>query len=456
MRSIFLLLFLVVQSCISIGQTFEGNWKGELMIQGQVLPLLFEIQKDKTNWSAFMISPAQSNTKFPVTTISVREDSIFIDVRNIGLSYHGVKKGDIIEGKFKQGAFETTMNLSKYGNLEKPISALVRSQVVSPPYSYDTLAVRIRNDFDNITLAGTLTFPKKKGQYPAVLLLTGSGPQNRDEELFGHKPFRILADYLTRNGIVVLRVDDRGVAESTGNFENSTIENFSKDAISAFNYLKKMPQVDKRRVGIIGHSEGALIAELLAGQHLPDLGFIGLLAGPSFSIDKMMVEQLYAVGKAAGISESELSKARVINTRNFEIVKSELPTAEAYQQLVDNMLKTGIRADNKQMERELLTMLAPAYRYFMRIEPEKYIENITIPVFAAFGTLDVQVPSDLNVKSLHNHLPKNTQTVLKEYDGMNHLFQKAETGQLSEYAKIEETINPQVMKDLATWIKGLK
>ena len=252
-----------------------------------------------------------------------------------------------------------------------------------------------------------------------------------------------------------MRVDDRGVGQSTGDFSNSTIENFSKDAISAFDYLKKLPQVDKAKVGIIGHSEGGLIAELLAGQHLPDLAFIVSLAGPSFSIDQLMVEQLYAVGKASGMTEQDLIKARTINTRNFAIVKSDLNTQDAYQQLLQNMSMANIGNSNKQMERELLTMLAPAYRYFMRIEPERYIAQIKVPVFAAFGTLDVQVPSTQNLKSLYNLLPKNSKTVLKEYKGLNHLFQKATTGQVSEYMDIQETMNPQVMTDVAEWINGL-
>lgn len=451
MRFIYVLIVLIMQSCVSNAQTFEGNWRGELQVQGQSMPLLFEFQKQNNNWIGYMQSPSQSPAKLPISVIRIKDDSIAIQMTNIGLSYEGFRFGEVIRGKFKQGSFEARMDLSrsKPKELEK---VSVRTQVVLPPYPYDTTSVRIKNTYDNIELAGTLTYPKKKGKYPAVLLLTGSGAQNRDEELFGHKPFRVLADYLTRNGIVVLRVDDRGVGESTGDFGMSTIENFSKDAITAFEYLKNQPQVDKRKVGIIGHSEGALIAELLAGQHLSGLSFIALLAGPTFSIDKMMVEQLYAVGKAAGMSEIDLANARKINERNFAIVKSDLDTKEAYKALLDNMKIVTMDSD-KRMERELLTMLAPAYRYFMRIEPEKYIERIKIPVFAAFGTLDVQVPSDANLKSLYYHLPKNSKHVFKEYEGMNHLFQKAKTGQLSEYAKIEETINLRVLKDVTEWIK---
>lgn len=456
MKNIYLLIFVVLQSCYSTAQTFEGSWNGELAIQGQRLPLIFDFTYTNNVWRGVMQSPAQSNVKIPISNIVVVDDSIALEVKAIGLTYHGVKNKNTIDGVFKQGSIQNKLQLhfAEFPPVETKI--VKRSQVVLPPYSYDTTAVRIKNTFDNIELAGTLTYPQKKGKYPAVLLLTGSGPQNRDEEVFGHQPFRVLADYLTRNGIVVLRVDDRGVGESTGDFGSSTIENFSKDAISAFNFLKKQPQVDANKVGILGHSEGGLIAVLLAGQHLPGLSFIVSLAGPTFSIDKMMVAQLYAIGKASGMTDDALEQAVKVNEKNFSIVRSNLPTDEAYQQLLKNMASVQIDPNsNKQMERELLTMLAPAYRYFMRIEPEPFIAKIKIPVFAAFGSLDVQVPANVNLKSLHDRLPRNSKSVLKEYEGMNHLFQKAKTGLVPEYSKIEETINPQVMKDIAIWIKGL-
>ena len=454
MRVLCFLLFFILQSCIGNAQTFEGTWKGSLVIQGQNLPLVFTLESNNGSWKGFMQSPAQSTAKIPISKIVVNKDSIHISVGAIGLVYNGIRFKDSISGVFRQGGFESALPLIRQssGEIRK---VLARSQVVNPPYLYDTTDVKIINKYDNVELAGTLTYPKKKGKYPAVLLLTGSGPQNRDEEIFGHQPFKVLADYLTKNGIVVLRVDDRGIGQSSGNFANSTIENFSKDAISAFDYLKKQPQVDKNKVGMIGHSEGGLIAELLAGQRLPDLSFIVLLAGPSFSIDKLMVEQLYAIGKAEGLSEESLARAKVINERNFEIVKGKLDTEEAYKQLQANMFREAVGNDNKQLDRELMAMLHPSYRYFMRIEPERYLTSIQIPVFAAFGSLDVQVPADPNMKSLEELLPKNAKHVIVNYPGLNHLFQTAKTGKVAEYAEIPETFNLKVMSDISTWINSL-
>ncbi|TJZ60564.1 alpha/beta fold hydrolase [Sphingobacterium olei] len=321
----------------------------------------------------------------------------------------------------------------------------------SVPHSYDTLEVVFTNTYDDVQLAGTLSFPKQRGSFPAVILLTGSGAQNRDEEILGHKPFKVIADYLTQRGIVVLRYDDRGVGRSTGQFDNSTIGDFSKDALAALSFLKKQAQVDVHKIGFIGHSEGGLIAALLAGQNVLDLSFIVSLAGPAVSIDQLMVDQLYAIGKAAGMSEPALEAARKINEKNFAIVKSDLGNQEAYQGLMENMKMVPGFVENP----DLLAMVSPAYRYFLRIEPEKYLKKIRIPVFAAFGSLDVQVPSTRNLESLHRLLPKNPKSVLKEYEGLNHLFQQAKTGQVTEYAQIKETFNERVLRDMADWITNL-
>lgn len=318
-------------------------------------------------------------------------------------------------------------------------------------YPYDTLEVVFTNAYDDVQLAGTLSFPKKVGKYPAVILLTGSGAQNRDEEISGHKPFKVITDYLTQRGIVVLRYDDRGVGKSTGQFDNSTIGDFSKDALAALAFLKKQNQVDARKIGFIGHSEGGLIAALLAGQNMRDLSFIMSLAGPAISIDQLMVDQLYAIGKTSGMSEPALEAARRINEKNFAIVKGDLNNREAYKGLMENMKMVPGFTEHA----DLLAMVSPAYRYFLRIEPEKYLKKITIPVFAAFGSLDVQVPSTRNLESLHRLLPRNPKSVLKEYEGLNHLFQQAQTGRVAEYAEIKETFNERVLSDMADWITNL-
>lgn len=453
MKYLSIVLFLVLQSCVGYSQDLIGIWSGKLDFGVQKLSFVVHINQTDGKWIAKADSPDQSAFGIPFQ-IDVKGDSIFLNnPKGISLKLKHGYDGKL-KGHFSQNGMTIPVVLEKGAAVIQPKSS-VKFQTPKPPYVYDTVDVVIPNTYSDINLAGTITKPKAKGKYPAVILVTGSGPQDRDETLFGHKPFKVLADYLTQNGIIVLRYDDRGVGKSDGSFEKSTIDDFSKDALSALDFLKKQPNVDINKIGIIGHSEGGLIANLLSGQGVPNVSFIVTLAAPTIPIRDLMVEQLYSVGKSEGMSEFQLAMAKEINKKNFDVVKSNLGTEEAYAQLKKNMNILEESDKNAAIRKEMLTLLAPAYRYFVRIDPTNFIKKIYIPVFGAFGTLDVQVPSTLNLRGYHDNLPKNSKTVLKEYDGMNHLFQKAKTGKVSEYAQIDETINEQVLKDIVGWIKGL-
>ena len=453
MKYLSIVLFLVLQSCVGFSQDLIGIWSGKLDFGVQKLSFVVHINQTDGKWIAKADSPDQSAFGIPFQ-IDVKGDSIFLNnPKGISLKLKH-SEDDKLKGHFSQNGMTIPVVLVKGAVIIQPKSS-VKFQTPKPPYAYDTVDVVIPNIYSDINLAGTITKPKAKGKYPAVILVTGSGPQDRDETLFGHKPFKVLADYLTQNGIIVLRYDDRGVNKSGGSFEKSTIDDFSKDALSALDFLKKQPNVDINNIGIIGHSEGGLIANLLAGQGVPNLSFIVTLAAPTIPIRDLMVEQLYSVGKSEGMSEFQLAMAKEINKKNFDVVKSNLNTDEAYVQLKKNMNIVEETDKNAAIRKEMLTLLAPAYRYFVRIDPTNFIKKIYIPVFGAFGTLDVQVPSTLNLRGYYDNLPKNSMTVLKEYDGMNHLFQRANTGKVSEYAQIDETINEQVLEDIAGWIKGL-
>lgn len=452
MRAILVLVVFCLYSCQGISQSFEGIWRGEVHVQGTALPLVFELQ-DVDGWSGTLQSPAQTQMKFPLSIVYVDVDSIYVEASSMGLSYGGRMQADgqQIVGKFKQGGLQLELIL-KRGEGEEVVQN--RPQEPHPPYSYDTVDVRFRNEIDDVELAGTITQPKEKGKYPAVVLVTGSGPQNRDEEIMGHRPFKVMADYLTRSGIVVLRYDDRGVGESEGNFVQSTIGNFSKDATAALAFLKSQEKVDENQVGIIGHSEGGLIAFLMAGQHVSDMNFGISLAGPAIPMDSLMVLQLYHVGKSQGMNEEQLEAVRPVNRQNFAIIKSDISAAIAKERLLENMKDvTGGNATG--LEREIQVMLMEPYRYFIRIDPVPFIQKIQIPLFAAFGEKDVQVPHAENMESLTDHLPNHPKTVIKMYSGLNHLFQPADTGAVGEYAQIETTIDEQLLKDIVSWIKEL-
>lgn len=453
MKYLSLVVFLVLQSCIGYSQDLIGSWSGKLDFGTAKLTFVVHLSQEGGQWKAKADSPDQGAYGIPFR-IEVKGDSVFLtNPQGISLRLKQLEKVHL-KGHFSQNGITIPVALTRSVALSERKSA-VKYQTPKLPYAYDTLDVIIPNDYTNLKLSGTITQPKATGKYPAVILITGSGPQDRDETLFGHKPFKVLADYLTRHGIVVLRYDERGVGASEGSYATATIDDFSKDALAALAFLKKQKNVDINKVGIIGHSEGGLIANLLAGQGVPNVSFIVTLAAPTISIRDLMVEQLYAVGKSEGMSEFQLAMAKEINKKNFDVVKSDLNTEEAYAQLKKNLNILEESNQNAAMRKEILMMLTPAYRYFLRIDPQEFIRKIYIPVFGAFGTLDVQVPSTLNLRGYHDYLPKNTKTVLKEYEGMNHLFQKAQTGKVSEYAQLEETMNTQVLKDIAEWINGL-
>ncbi|SFS58799.1 alpha/beta hydrolase family protein [Sphingobacterium wenxiniae] len=452
MRNYLVFILLLVQSCLGYSQSFEGTWRGDLKIQGMALPLVFHLQGETKEWKGSMESPAQSKAQIPLSSVRVEQDSIFIEVAAIGLRFQGrLLDNEKLEGQVLQNGMKLPIVMSRPENVS---NKRLRPQTPTAPYPYDTLDVRFKNTFDAEELAGTITMPRSEGKFPAVVLVTGSGPQDRNSEIFGHQIFKVVADYLTRNNIIVLRYDERGIGQSKGNYTTSTINEFSKDVISAVDFLKSQEKVDVNRVGIIGHSEGGLIATLIAGQHSADIDFIGVLAGPAISIDSLMVLQAYEIGKNAGMSENYLEQVRNINRKNYALVKSDLSAEHAYLQILENT-EVIIPDPTQSQKDEIKMMMRPAYRYFMRIDPVPFIQQIKIPVYAAFGGKDIQVPFAPNMESLSDNLPKNDRHLLKVYDGLNHLFQKAETGAVSEYVEIEETFNEVVLSDLAGWINSL-
>ncbi|PVH24927.1 alpha/beta hydrolase family protein [Sphingobacterium corticibacter] len=450
MRIAFIILLTLFYSCRGVSQSFEGAWKGDLAVPTGSLPLHFSLQKGDT-WTGTMRSPSQTRLDFKLNVIEVAGDSIHLQSAALGMSYKGriSADGEHVEGTFRQGNYTAPLRLGRYDSTQ----TVKRPQEPVAPFPYNVKEVTFENTASEVTLAGTLTQPKAPGKYPALILVSGSGPQNRNSELEGHKPFEVLADYLTRQGVVVLRYDDRGVAQSTGNFLQSNIGDFSRDALAGLRFLKAQATVDSTRVGMIGHSEGGLISLLLAGQHAPDLKFIVSLAGPSLPIDSLMVLQLYHVGKSQGMSEKQLAKVRPINRKNFEVVKSDLPAPKAMTQLLENMKSVGGASGT--LRKELQVMLLEPYRYFMRIDPVPFIQKINIPLYAAFGEKDVQVPAKENQESLVANLAGNPQSRIKTYANLNHLLQPAKTGGLQEYYTIETTIDPTLLKDIADWIKGL-
>lgn len=451
-----------------------GDWSGAIEAGGQKLPLVFHIGREGDGLTATMDSPAQGAAGIPVDEVSFEGATLELVMNALAARYTGelTESGDAIVGTFRQGGQELDLRLTPVEEGQEqadelpPAAAPRRPQHPEPPYPYDTEDVRFVNEDAGVELAGTVTRPQGPGPFPAVVLVSGSGQQNRDEEIFGHKPFLVLADALTRAGIAVLRYDDRGVGGSGGGetLPTATSRDFAGDAAYALRFLMERPYVDRDRTGLVGHSEGALIAAMIAGsveevptgaEPLPidvDPAFVVMLAGNGVPGDELLMLQSAAVLRAAGASEDAVQQAARANRRLYDIVLADIPREEAAEQIAQIMGELGMNED--QIHAQQQQLLAPWFEFFLRYDPEEAVRRIDVPVLALVGELDVQVPPEQNIPALRDALeaaPTNDYAV-RELEGLNHLLQPAQTGGVDEYAKIETTIAPEALDLMSGWI----
>jgi hypothetical protein len=338
-----------------------------------------------------------------------------------------------------------------------------RPQMPKEPFPYRQQEVTFTNDRDAVTLAGTLTYPSAAGRFPAVVLVTGSGPQDRDESVFGHKPFLVIADLLTRQGIAVLRFDDRGIGRSTGDFSAATTADFARDARAAVAFLQAHPRVESRRTGIVGHSEGALIATMLASQ-MDQLAHVILLAGPGLPGDEILRSQTRAIAEAEGADQAELDAELKLMDTLVQAVKDGASSEQLDALLGQRVDKKKTTADREGAEAEstvaalraqLPRLSSPWFRYFLTYDPRPDLRRAKCPTLALNGEKDLQVLARLNIPKIEAALRDSECgnfrcLVLKD---LNHLFQKASTGSPTEYVEIEETFSPAAVQIIADWIK---
>jgi uncharacterized protein len=338
-----------------------------------------------------------------------------------------------------------------------------KPQEPNRPYPYLDEEVIYENKAAKVTLAGTFTRPKEGSPFAAVLLITGSGKQDRDETMMGHKPFLVLADYLTRKGIAVLRVDDRGAGKSSGDFAASTSADFATDVEAGIAYLKSRPDVDPKRIGLIGHSEGGLIAPMVAARNA-DVAYIVLLGGQGLTGEEVMVLQGQKLMKIQGATETQLATQKRVQEKLFAIVKAEADPAEREKKLrqtleaeieplkgkdqpMSDAVKQGIAA-------QLRMLKGPWLRFFLTYDPRVALRKVRCPVLAMVGDKDAQVLPKENLREIEMALKAggNSDFTIKELPGMNHLFQVCKTGDVMEYATIEETISPLALELIGSWI----
>ena len=445
MKAIFFFLGFFCINVLSVySQDIVGKWYGQADLGVMKLRIEFDIQSSGEGYTATMLSPDQSSQEIPATSVTWEEDTLTINVAPIAFTYIGKLSADKLEGSFSQMGNRFKLDLSR----DKP--AINRPQNPQPPFPYKEEKIVFQNKEVGIELAGTLTLPESGKNAPAVVLVTGSGPQNRDEEIMGHKPFLVLADYLTRRGIAVLRYDDRGFGESGGVYATASIVDFASDARAAIEYLKSREEIDKGKVGILGHSEGGCVAFILAAQQIPS--FIIAMAGPGIPGRELMNLQRAALLKANGATDDFISEYNRVLDKASELAITISDKEELKEKLMQLLAGTPLAGSGNQLIEQLST---PGMVSLLQFNPEGFYPRIQCPVLALNGGKDVQVIADENIEAIANGLEKagNKKVETKIYPELNHLFQTATTGLPVEYGQIEETISPQVLKDIADWIK---
>lgn len=441
-------------------QEITGKWNGMLKVKGMELRIVFNIARQGDAYTATMDSPDQGAFDIPMTSAEFKNPDIKLTHSAAMIVYSGKLEEGQIKGTFNQAGQSFPMDLSRE-TIEKV--EIVKPQDPEKPYPYISEDVLIQNLKDSVTLAGTITLPSKEGKFPAVILVSGSGPQNRNEDIFGHKPFLILSDFLTRNGIAVLRYDDRGTASSKGNYSTATSADFATDAMSAINYLKSRPEINSQKIGIIGHSEGGIIAPMLAANY-NEIAFIVLMAGTGVQGNELLLMQQEAIGKVSGLTDDELKMMREVNSKQFDIIVNATSTDSIRPRLV-NYLKQYLKeypeaqrpegmTDDQYVEMSIAQLTTPWMVNFMRYNPTTDLAKVKCPVLAINGSKDLQVPAKVNLASIEKAVKSggNNDVTIIELEGLNHLFQECETGSPMEYTQIQQTISPNAMDEILKWI----
>ena len=454
-------------------QSVSGNWEGTLNVQGTELPVIFHIKKDSSNnLTATFDSPKQNAYNLPCSDVITKDDSLILMMKMVNGRYEGLLSADkkTAIGKWFQGNNNLPLTLKKTSDV-LTVKEFKRPQTPKPPFSYQIEEVVYFNADKSIQFGATFTYPSKTAGkiYPTVLLITGSGQQDRDETIFDHKSFAVIADYLTRQGIAVLRVDDRGKGKTTGDYSQSTSADFALDAAAGINYLKSRRETDSLNLGIIGHSEGGMIALIVAAKR-KDIRFIVLLAGPAIPIINLMEQQSVDVAASTGVSATDLELYRPLYKNMVMAVIKEKDTAIATKNATDvfnywqNKTTPAVVKNTTGVtdEKSKATFIAvfvqqlqqPWFKYFMQFNPEDYLSKVQCAVLALNGEKDIQVAAAPNLACIHKILSKNNNRNFKTQvlPGLNHLFQHCNKCSVDEYAELEETFAPEDLQIMTEWI----
>lgn len=445
---------------------FAGSWLGSLNVGAMQLRMRFEFGESDGALDARVFSVDQGNAEVPVESVTLAGATVAIAMPVAGAMYEGTLSADgtRIEGSFAQMGSSLSLNLER--TTEETDTR--RPQDPVPPLPYMSEDVSYPNPDGGHTLAGTFTRPESGGPFPTVILISGSGPQDRDEALLGHRPFLVLSDHLTRSGIAVLRFDDRGVGESTGDFASATSRDFASDVLAGVAYLKTRDDVDADAIGLAGHSEGGLIAPIVAVES-DDVAYVVLMAGPGVNGERILYAQGALIARASGASDEVIQANQALQRAIFAVLNAE-PDLERAGEILTDLIRGALEEASEEtraqagvtddasldgaVAAQVQSVNTPWFRFFLTYEPAETIERLTVPVLAINGENDLQVPYEENLREIEAALRRggNTEYEIYALPGLNHLFQYSATGSPAEYQAIEETWSVEVMELIAEWI----
>jgi len=464
-----LLLFILITSTELFSQkivdkkSLPGSWLGNIAVQGVEIRMIFNIKiNERDSLIVTADSPDQGAKNIPMGPVLINGETINIKAPLLLGEYKGVLVNDTtLKGTWSQRGITFPLTITK---LQGQFS-LNRPQEPKSPFPYKSEDVTFTNNKSNIILAGTFTTPGGDGPFKAAILITGSGGQNRNEEIQGHKPFLVISDWLTRNGIAVLRVDDRGVGKSQGSQFGATSADFATDVEAAFEYLKTQKNINPKAIGLIGHSEGGLIAPMVASTH-PAIAFIISLSGPGVTGQQIIIRQSEDLSRISGIPEKNIKKTSEINKKLYAVLRKEKDNKKAEKKIL-SLYSEILQEENipsESIEKEVSNLKATFgeskytwYRYFLFTDAATFWKKVKCPVLAMNGEKDLQVSAIENLPAIEKAVKSNGNkyvTTVKLPD-LNHLFQHSQTGLLSEYGKIEETFSPEALKIMSDWINNL-
>jgi len=467
-----LLLFIALNT---FAQSPIQNWSGILNAGGQKIELrLHLIQNVDKSYTSNWDVPAQKAKGISSSKTTFENGQLSIEVKMIGASYTGTlnASSDKIEGSWGQSGMNFPLNMEPLKE-DAVVAIVMKPQTPKPPFAYTSQDLVYHGPNTNLDYGATITYPNDNKKHSLVILITGSGKQDRDETIFDHKPFALIADYLTKNGFAVLRVDDRGAGKSTGDFSKSTSADFALDVEEHIRYAKTLAMVDTNKIGLLGHSEGGLIAPMIAARN-KSVAFIVLLAGPGIQIVDLMGIQNELVLKSVGVSQDAISayiplykklmKTIVANDKKEDAVVKAKEIVKDWYTSTDKILVKKTTNITSEEEAEKFanamteTLSTNWWKYFGSYDPQPTLQKVKCPVLAINGSADIQVPADASIHGIEAALKKggNKQFTTKQFVGLNHLFQKCTKCTVAEYGELETTIEPEVLATIGDWLSTLK